>query len=77
MLISSKGEAKLIETDHRRGFYKNSFQNFLNDNSIEHYSRNSSIGAVLADGFNRTIRDLLKRPVFEEKMAIIKIFYLQ
>ena len=30
------------------------------------YSRNSSYGAVFAERFNRTIRDLLKRPVFEK-----------
>ena len=30
------------------------------------YSRSSSYGAVFAERFNRTIRDLLKRPVSEE-----------
>ena len=33
---------------------------------IELYSKNSSYGAVFAERFNRTIRDLLKRPVFEK-----------
>ena len=31
------------------------------------YSRNSSYGAVFAERFNRTIRDFLKRPVFEKR----------
>ena len=35
-------------------------------NDIKLYSRNSSYGAVFAERFNRTIRDLLKRPVFEK-----------
>ena len=30
------------------------------------YSKNSSYGAVFAERFNRTVRDLLKRPVFEK-----------
>ena len=30
------------------------------------YSRNRSYGAVFAERFNRTIRDLLKKPVFEK-----------
>ena len=42
------------------------FQDFLNKNTIKLYSRNSSYGAVFAKRFNRTIRDLLKRPVFEQ-----------
>ena len=38
----------------------------LNKNNIKLYSRNSSYGAVFAERFNRTIRDLLKKPVFEK-----------
>ena len=30
------------------------------------YSRNSSYGAVFADRFNHTIKDLLKKIVFEQ-----------
>ena len=44
----------------------NIFQDFLYKNNIEIYSRNSSYGAVLAERFNRTIRDLLKKIVFEQ-----------
>ena len=42
------------------------FQDFLNKNNIKHYSRNSSFGSVFAERFNRTIRDLLKKVVFEK-----------
>ena len=42
------------------------FQNLLNDNNIKIYSRNTSLGAVSAERFNRAIRDLLIRPVFEQ-----------
>ena len=77
ILISSKRSPNLIETDRGREFYDNIFQDFLNKNNIKLYSRNSSYGAVFAERFNRTIRDLLKRPVFERVMAIGLMYYPQ
>ena len=65
ILIISKRKPNLIESDRGKEFYNNIFQEFLNKNNIKLYSRNSSYGAVFAERFNRTIRDLLKRPVFE------------
>ena len=65
-LIKSKRSPNLIETDRGKEFYNNIFQDFLIKNNIKLYSRNSSLGAVFAERFNRTIRDLLKRPVFEK-----------
>ena len=62
----SKRSPNLIETDRGKEFYNNIFQDFLNKNDIKLYSRNSSYGAVFAERFNRTIRDLLKKPVFEK-----------
>ena len=66
ILISSKRKPNLIETDRGKEFYNNIFQDFLNKNNIKLYSRNSSYGAVFAERFNRTIRDLLKKIVFEQ-----------
>ena len=66
ILISSKRRPSFLEGDRDRGFYNNLFQDFLNKNDINLYSRNSSYGAVFAERFNRTIRDLLKKPVFEK-----------
>ena len=43
---------------------------FENNVNIKHYSRNSSFRGVFAERFNRSIRDLLKKPVFEKKYAI-------
>ena len=57
------------------------FQKFLKNNSINHYSGKSSLGAVFAERFNRTIRDLFKQPVFErdgnwvDKLPAIKKQY--
>ena len=66
ILTSSKRKPNLIESDRGREFYNNIFQDFSNKNNIKLYSRNSSNGAVFEERFNRTIRDLLKKPVFEK-----------
>ena len=65
-LIKSKRSPNLIETDRGKEFYNNIFQDFLNKSNIKLYSRSSSYGAVFAERFNRTIRDLLKKIVFEQ-----------
>ena len=67
ILITSKRQPKLIETERGKQFYKKIFQEFLNKNNIKFYSRNTSVGAIFAERFNRTIRDLLKKPVFEKR----------
>ena len=64
-MISSKRKPNLIETDRGKEFYNNIFQDFLNKNNIKLYSRNTSLGAVFTERFNRSIRDLLKKIVFE------------
>ena len=65
IMINSKRKPNLIETDRGKEFYNNIFQDFLIKNNIKLYSRNTSYGAVFAERFNRTIRDLLKKIVFE------------
>ena len=65
ILINSKRKPNLIESDRGKEFYNNIFQDFFNKNNVKLYSRNSSYGAVFAERFNRTIRDLLKKIVFE------------
>ena len=66
ILISSKRKPSLIESDRGKEVYNIIFQDFLNKNNIELYSRNTSLGAVFAERYNLTIRNLLKRPVFEK-----------
>ena len=65
-IISSKRKPNLIESDRGKEFYNNIFQDFLDKNNIKLYSRNTYLGAVFAERFNKSIRDLLKRPVFEK-----------
>ena len=64
-MISSERNPILIETDRGKEFYNNILENFLNNNETKHYFRNTFSGAVSAERFNRTIRDLLENPVFE------------
>ena len=66
ILISSKRKPNFLEGDRDRSFYNSIFQDFLNKNNIKLYSRNSSFGSVFAERFNRSVRDLLKKPVFEK-----------
>ena len=66
IIINSKRKPGLIESDRGKEFFNNIFQDFSNKNNIKLYSRNSSLGAVFPERFNRTIRDLLKKPVFEK-----------
>ena len=66
ILISSKRKPGLIESDRGKEFYNNIFKDLLNKNNIKLYSRNTYLGAVFAERFDKTIRDLLKRPVFEK-----------
>ena len=66
IFLSSKKSPNLIESDRDKGFYNNFFQDFLNKNNIKLYSRNSSYGVVFAEKFNITLRDLVKKPVFEK-----------
>ena len=64
ILISSKRKPYLIKSDRGKVSYNSIFQSFLNNNNIKQYSGYSSFGSVFAERYNRTIRDLLKRPVF-------------
>ena len=45
------------------------FNEFLNNNNIKRYSCYTDKGAVFAERFNKTIRNLIKKPVFEKGNA--------
>ena len=64
-MISSKRKPNLIETDRGKEFYNGIFQNFLKKSNIKPYSRNSSIGVVFAERLKKSMRNLLKKFVFE------------
>ena len=66
ILLRSKRKPNLIETDRGKDFYNNIFRDILNKNNKKHYCRNSSYGAVIAERYIYSKRNLLKRPVFEQ-----------
>ena len=65
ILIGSK-KPGLIERDRGKEFYNNFFQNFLDNNNFKLCSRNTSLGAVFAERFYRTMKNLLIWRVFEK-----------
>ena len=69
ILTMSKRKPLKLESDRGAEFYNNIFQNFLKSKNIHHYSRFTDKGPSIAERVIRTIRNLLKRPVFEKGNA--------
>ena len=61
---TSRHKPNLLETDDRKEYVNKIFSEFLNNHNIKRYSRNTAVGAVFAERFNRTLRNLLKKPIF-------------
>ena len=70
ILLTSRVKQKLIETVRGKELFNSICQTFPSNSILKHYSRNTSVGAVFAERFNRTIGDILKRPVFEKGESI-------
>ena len=66
---SSRRKPNLLETDDGKEYVNKIFNEFLNNHNIKRYSRYTDKGAVFAERFNRTIRNFLKKPVFEKGNA--------
>ena len=64
VLIKPKRRLLKIESDRGTDIYNNIFQNFLKLKNIHHYSRFTDKGPSIAERVIRTIRNLLKKPVF-------------
>ena len=64
IIKTSRRKPNLLETDDGKEYVNKIFNEFLNNNKIKRYSRYTDKGAVFAERFNRTIRNLLKKPVF-------------
>ena len=65
ILKSSKRKSNLIESDDGSEFVNKFFNNLLNTRDIKRYSRSTSLGAVFAERYNKSIRKLPKKPVFD------------
>ena len=69
ILTTSKRKPLKIESDRGTEFYNNIFQNLLKSKNIHHYSRFTDKGPSIAERVIRTIRNLIKKPVFEKGNA--------
>ena len=66
IITISKRKPLKIESDRGSEFYNSIFQNFLKSKNIHHYSRFTDKGPSIAERVIRTVRNLLKKPIFEK-----------
>ena len=64
ILRTSKRMPVKLESDRGTEFYNSIFQKFLKSKNIHYYSRYTDKGPSIAERVIRTIRNLLKKPVF-------------
>ena len=69
ILTTSKRKPLKIESDRGAKFYNSILQNFLKGKNIQHFSRFTNKGPSRAERVIRTIRYVLKKPVFEKGNA--------
>ena len=69
IIKSSNRKPNLLETDDGKEYVNKIFNEFLNNNKIKRYSRYTDKGAVFAERCKKTVRNLLKKPVFEKGNA--------
>ena len=68
LTISNRKPLKL-ESDRGTEFYNSIFQNFLKTKNIQNYSRYTDKGPSIAERVIKTVRNLLKKLVFEKGRA--------
>ena len=64
IIKTSRRKPNLLETDDGKENVNKTFNEFLNNHNLMRYSRNTALGAVFAERFNRILRKFLKKPVF-------------
>ena len=69
ILTTSKRKPLKIESDRGSEFYNSIFQNFLKTKNIQHNSRFTDKGPSIAERVIRSVRNLIKKPVFEKGNA--------
>ena len=69
IVTTSKRKPLKIESDRGGDIYNSVFQNFFKTKNIQHYSRYTDKGPSIGERVIRTVRDLLKKPVFEKGKA--------
>ena len=66
---TSKSKPQKVWSGRGNGFYDELFLDFLKQNEIYIYSKNSDLKVVFVERFNRTILDLIKEPMYIEGKA--------
>ena len=69
IITTSKRKPLKLESDRGTEFYNSIFQNLLKSKNIRHYSSYTDKGPSIAERVIRTLRNLLKKPVFEKGKA--------
>ena len=69
MITTSKRKPLKLESYRGTEFYNSIFQNLLKSKNFRHYSRYTDKGPSIAERVIRTLRNLLKKPVFETAKA--------
>ena len=69
VLTTSKRSPIKLEWDRGSEWFNSIFQSFLKSKNIQHYSRLADKSHSIAERGIRTIRNLLKKPVFEKGNA--------
>ena len=69
VLSKSKQRPLKLESDRGSEWYNSIFQNFLRSKNIQHYSGFTDKGPSIAERVNRTIRNLIKKPIFLARNA--------
>ena len=64
ILTTPKRKPLKLESDRGAEWYNSIFRNFLRSKNIQHYSRFTDKGPSIAERDIRTVRSLLKKPVF-------------
>ena len=66
IIKTSKRSPKNLHTDRGTEYYNKNFNSLLKLNDINHYSTYDEKGSAISERVIRTIRNLLKKPVFEK-----------
>ena len=69
LIEEAKRKPDKIWSDRGKEFYNETFLDFLKQNEIQISSTNSDLKAVFVERFNRTLLDLIKKPMYIEGKA--------
>ena len=69
LIEKAKRKPDKIWSDRGKEFYNKTFLDFPEQNEIQIYSTNSDLKAVFVERFNRTLLDLMKKPIYIEGKA--------